>query len=82
MKLLRLLILLGFLCMSTYAQTPKIEGAWYGTINPPGVQFDIAINFQKIGDDWTGTLMMENGNSLQLKDVKATGNAVSFSVAV
>src|SRR5262245_52689005 len=80
MRVVRIISLLSLLTVSGLAQAPKIEGQWYGTINPPGANFDVAVNFQRRGDGWTGTLLMENGASLPLKNITAEGNAVSFVV--
>lgn len=72
-----------FLCVFVFlwlanalAQAPSFEGTWYGTINPPGARFDIAVNFQKRGDEWTGTLLMENGASIPLAEVIVQANGM------
>jgi hypothetical protein len=78
MRVVRIISLLSLLTVCGLAQAPKIEGQWYGTINPPGANFDVAVNFQRRGDGWIGTLLMENGGSLPLKNITAEGNAVSF----
>ena len=49
-----------FVAITLLGQAPTFEGTWYGTINPPSLQFNIAVRFQKSGDSWSGTLLLEN----------------------
>jgi hypothetical protein len=76
--------ILALLCLSAamtfVAQTPGFEGAWYGTITPPGAQFDIAVSFKKRVDSWTGTLLLENGTNLTVEDLVIQGATVRFTV--
>jgi hypothetical protein len=62
------------------AQAPSLEGTWYGTINPPGAQFEVAVRLQKKGEGWTGTLLLENGVSVPLNDIAIRSNSASFSI--
>src|SRR5215467_2449584 len=68
---------LGFV---TVAQTPDIAGAWYGTFIPAGRPVEISVIFQSGGDNWIGSMILENGRSITLKQVKAIGDSVSFSL--
>ena len=68
--------------MMTFAQaSSRVDGTWYGSINPQGVRFDIAVTLQNIAG-WTGVLLMENGVSLPLRDIAIDANAktISFSI--
>jgi hypothetical protein len=69
------------LCLITaFAQAPSFDGGtWYGSINPPGTRFEVAVNFQNVGG-WSGTLLMENGLSLPLREIVVQGNTISFSL--
>src|SRR2546428_11975555 len=70
-----------FLLLTTVlAQAPTFEGNWYGTISPPGAQFDIAVRLQLRGDIWTGTLLLENGTNIPLREIVPRANAISFSL--
>lgn len=80
MRILLVFALVSFLVLAGFAQTPKIDGPWYGTINPPGARFDIAVNFRKKANGWTGTLLRENGVSTPLTQIEAEGNSVAFSL--
>src|SRR5947207_14408870 len=60
------------------AQTPGVEGTWFGTINPPGAQFDIAINLQRDVAGWTGMLLMENGANIPLREMVIQPSTISF----
>src|SRR5438552_224135 len=66
------------------SQSPSIQGIWYGTVTPPGAppeaRFQISVNFQKKGEGWMGTLLMEDGNSVPLSEIVLKANAISFSV--
>jgi hypothetical protein len=79
MRVVLVAALAAVLVVSGLAQNPKIEGVWYGVINPGGTPLDIALSFQKQGNGWTGTLIIEN-DSIPLKNITATGNAISFSI--
>src|SRR6516162_7467543 len=48
-------------------------------VNPPGTRSDIAVSLRNIGG-WTGSLLMENGTSLPLRDISIDGNTISFSI--
>jgi hypothetical protein len=65
---------------TAFAQAPGFEGTWYGTINPPGAKFDIAVRFQKRAETWTGTLLMEDGNSFPLSEVIPKADSITFSL--
>src|SRR5437867_4277053 len=80
MRTLLVIALAALLTVAGPAQAPNIEGSWYGTINPPGTQFDVALSFQKKGDGWAGTLLLENGSSAALTGIIADGKAISFSL--
>src|SRR5262249_41936338 len=68
-----------FVAVTLLGQAPTFEGMWYGTINPPGLQFDIAVRFQKTGDSWSGTLLLENGMTAPLSEIAAQSKSISFS---
>ena len=36
-----------FVAITLLGQAPTFEGTWYGTINPPSLQFNIAVRFSK-----------------------------------
>ena len=83
MKRLLIVILTAFTIISSAAQVPSVAGPWYGTINPPGVEFEIAVTIQKRdAGGWTGVLLMENGLSFPLNDITIDGSAISFSLEV
>ena len=77
-----LCVLVSLWLTPTLAQAPGFEGTWYGTINPPGARFDIAVNFQKNGNTWTGTLLMESGDSIPLAEIVTDANVITFSLPV
>jgi hypothetical protein len=79
-SILLTLMTVGLLVLSSSAQSLDFEGMWYGTINPPGAQFDVAVNLRRTSDGWTGTLLLENGNSIPVKDVITAGTSISFSL--
>ena len=80
MRILLGLALATLLVAAGMAQDPKIDGPWYGTISPPGAQFDVGVTFQRRAGGWTGMLLLENGRSTPLKDITLEANAISFSV--
>ena len=83
MKTFLILLLTAFTIISSAAQVPSIAGPWYGTINPPGAEFEIAVTIQKRdAGGWTGVLLMENGLSFQLNEITVGGSAISFSLEV
>src|SRR5262252_5237141 len=55
------------------------SGTWYGAINPPGLRFEVAVTLQNIAG-WTGSLLMENGNSFPLRDIAINTNTIAFSI--
>jgi hypothetical protein len=55
------------------------SGTWYGAINPPGLRFEVAVTLQNIAG-WTGSLLMENGNSFPLRDIAIDTNTIAFSI--
>src|SRR5262245_50257932 len=63
-----------------FAQTAGFEGVWYGTINPPGARFDIAVNLQRRDNGWTGALLMEDGTNIPLSAIAAKEDAITFSL--
>jgi len=67
--------------MMVFAQSPSRvwDGTWYGSINPPGQRFDVAVSLQNIGG-WTGSLLMENGASFSMRDIAIEANTISFSI--
>lgn len=74
-----LCLLCFFVALISLAQGPTIEGNWYGSINPPGANFDIAVHFEKKGEIWTGALLVENGERFPLREIVAQLPAISFS---
>src|SRR6185295_10303237 len=80
MRTLLIIALTALVTVAGSAQTPNIDGSWYGTINPPGAEFDVALSFQKRGDGWAGTLLLENGSSAVLTGINAQGKTISFSL--
>ena len=68
-----------FVAITLLGQAPTFEGTWYGTINPPSLQFNIAVRFQKSGDSWSGTLLLENGMTVPLTEIAAQSKSISFS---
>jgi hypothetical protein len=76
---------LSFLCffvaVTLSGQAISFDGTWYGAINPPGAKFDVAVNVQKRGDVWTGTLLTEDGTSFPLTDISVQGNTITFAVS-
>jgi hypothetical protein len=76
---------LRFLCflvaVTGFGQAPGFEGTWYGAISPPGAKFDVAVNVQRRGEVWTGTLLLEDGTSFQLTDISVKADAITFSVS-
>lgn len=79
-KRLCVVLLIFWLRATASAQTTGFEGTWYGTIAPPGVQFSVAINFQKRVDAWAGTLLLEDGNSVPLSKITVAGDSIVFFV--
>ena len=59
MRILLGLALATLLVAAGMAQDPKIDGPWYGTISPPGAQFDVGVTFQRRAGGWTGMLLLE-----------------------
>jgi len=80
MRVVLVTALVAFLAVSSIAQRPTIEGAWYGTIRPGGAPLQIALNFQKQSGGWSGVLILENGLPIPLNDVAAVGNTISFTI--
>jgi len=67
--------------MHGLAQTPGFEGTWYGTISPPGAQFDIAVSFQRSDASWAGNLLMENGTAIPITEIVIADNTITFSLS-
>jgi hypothetical protein len=62
------------------AQGPPIGGMWYGTFSPNGRPSPISIVFQSHGQDWVGSLLLESGRVIALKDVTLNGDTISFAL--
>ena len=80
MRIVLVAALAAVLVVSGFAQKPKIEGVWYGTIGPADTSLEIALSPQRQGNSWTGTLTGGNGLPIPLKDVTVAGNAISFAI--
>ena len=59
MRIVLVAALAAVLVVSGFAQKPKIEGVWYGTIGPAETSLEIALSFQRQGNSWTGTLLSQ-----------------------
>src|SRR5438477_7812521 len=73
---------LGVLAVLASAQTPNIAGPWYGTIKPGGSPLEVSVMFQSRADGWSGALLIADGRSIPLKDIRINGNSVSFALDV
>src|SRR5881397_4398400 len=83
MKTFLIMLLAALTVISSPAQVPSVAGTWYGTINPGGAEFEIAVTIQKSdAGGLTGVLLMENGRSFPLYELTIDGSTVSFSVDV
>src|SRR5215468_4483155 len=81
----RFIVAVAALCglgLLVVAQTSDLTGPWYGSFSPAGTPMEISVIFQRSGDNWTGSLVLADGRGIPLKEVRATGNSVSFLIDV
>jgi len=79
----RVIVAIAALCtlgLMAVAETPDIAGPWYGTFSPAGTPIEISVIFQNTGDSWVGSLVLADGRAIRLKEIRPTGNSVSFSL--
>jgi len=78
MKVLSSLFVL--LLMSVSAFAADVDGTWTGTAAAPGGDVPVTFNFKADGAKLTGSTMAPDGNTIQIKDGKIDGSAITFTV--
>lgn len=87
MKPIVLMLILATAVMSaasqTPAQTPKVDGPWYGTFSgSDGTPLEVVLQLQTQTSGWTGTFNIGGGTPAPLRNVTVSGNTLSFTIGV
>jgi hypothetical protein len=60
-------------------QTVKLDGTWYGTLTAPdGTPLETVLTIAKQSADWTATFVINEGTALPVRNVRVTGDTLSF----
>ena len=74
--------LLLLLCVQTSSAQRPIDGSWHGAIHIASVELRIEVTFNRSGDSMRATMDIpqQGAKDLPLRNVKQSGNAVSFEL--
>jgi hypothetical protein len=74
-------ILLAAVVVAHPVQTVKVEGTWYGTLTvPDGTPLETVLTVAKQSADWNATFVINGGTALPVRDVKISGDTLSFTM--
>lgn len=81
-RCLCLCLLLILASHASLAQEPSLEGHWEGSIELPGTQLEIDIDFTRGDDGWAGdiSIPLQNTKDLALIEISLEGQATSFKI--
>jgi len=73
---------LAVLLLAAPAFAADVDGKWTGTVSTPMGDIPVEYNFKAEGTTLTGTTLGPDGGQVPIKDGKADGNNISFSVVL
>jgi len=71
-------IALGMLLGAAAALAADLTGTWTGTLSTQNGDYDLVYTFKQEGAKLTGTLLIPQGDTVEIQDGKVEGGKVSF----